>query len=54
VRDCPGHWVLRGDPETGDMTWEEGNMAPEDAILQDFLGQIREHQQKRGVVRSES
>ena len=37
VRDCPGHWVLDGDPETGRLQWVEGQVRPEDAIFQDFL-----------------
>jgi hypothetical protein len=35
---CPGHWALRGDdPETGRLEWVEGQVRPEDAILDDFL-----------------
>jgi hypothetical protein len=41
VRDCPGHWVLRGDPETGTMDWVEGHLAPDDAIFADFVASLR-------------
>lgn len=43
VRDCPGHWVLRGDPDTGTSTWTEGKMRPEDAIFQDFMQAVVQH-----------
>lgn len=41
VRDCPGHWVLKGEPESGQLEWEEGSMLPEDAIFTDFMAQVR-------------
>lgn len=41
VRDCPGHWVLNGEPDAGEMTWAEGRMEPADAIFEDFLVHIR-------------
>ncbi|WP_119460671.1 hypothetical protein [Rhodospirillaceae bacterium SYSU D60014] len=44
LRDCPGHWMLRGDnPETGELEWVEGQMRPEDAIFEDFIARIRLH-----------
>jgi glutathione synthase/RimK-type ligase-like ATP-grasp enzyme len=36
VRDCPGHWVLHGDPPAA-LSWTAGQLAPEDAIFEDFL-----------------
>lgn len=41
VRDCPGHWVLRGDTATGPLCWIEGSMHPEDAIFDDFVARLR-------------
>jgi hypothetical protein len=37
---CPGHWELRGSPEGGRLDWVEGQMRPEDAILEDFLTRV--------------
>ena len=37
VHECPGHWELRGDPESGRLEWVEGKVRPQDAILDDFL-----------------
>ena len=48
VRDCPGHWVLRGEPGSGALTWAEGKMRPEDAIFEDF---IRALEQRGGARR---
>jgi len=41
VRDCPGHWVLQGDPEAGSLSWSDGRMHPEDAIFDDFAARLR-------------
>jgi glutathione synthase/RimK-type ligase-like ATP-grasp enzyme len=41
VRDCPGHWVLSGNPQKGTLTWVAGGLAPEDAIFEDFVALIR-------------
>jgi glutathione synthase/RimK-type ligase-like ATP-grasp enzyme len=41
VRDCPGHWVLHGQPESGQLEWTPGHLRPEDAILIDFLRAVR-------------
>jgi glutathione synthase/RimK-type ligase-like ATP-grasp enzyme len=42
VRDCPGHWVLRGDANAGEsLSWVEGRMHPEDAIFDDFVACLR-------------
>jgi hypothetical protein len=41
VRDCPGHWTLRGDPDGGSLAWQAGSMRPEDAIFIDFVERIR-------------
>lgn len=40
VRDCPGHWVLHGEPETGKLEWVKGSLRPEDAIFTDFVAQV--------------
>jgi len=40
VRECPGHWVLRGDPDAGELEWVEGHLRPDDAIFQDFVAQL--------------
>ncbi|MBA2669955.1 MAG: hypothetical protein H0U67_06260 [Gemmatimonadetes bacterium] len=40
VRDCPGHWVLNEGPGTGRLRWIEGQMAPEDAIFDDFIAKL--------------
>jgi hypothetical protein len=40
LRDCPGHWVLRGDPDLGILDWVEGQLAPEDAIFDDFVREL--------------
>ncbi len=41
VRDCPGHWVLTGNPESGRLEWNEGRTLAEDAIFSDFLTCVR-------------
>jgi glutathione synthase/RimK-type ligase-like ATP-grasp enzyme len=41
VRDCPGHWVLRGDDVAGQLSWIEGRMHAEDAIFDDFVARLR-------------
>jgi hypothetical protein len=45
VRDCPGHWTLHGDPETGELEWVDGHMAPDDAIFEDFIAALRRRRQ---------
>jgi hypothetical protein len=40
LRDCPGHWVLHGEPETGDLEWIEGPLRAEDAIFDDFVRDV--------------
>ena len=40
VGDCPGQWVLDGDPESGEMTWSDGPMLSEDAIFYGVLDQL--------------
>lgn len=41
VYNCPGHWVLDGEPFSGRLNWVEGHMWPEEAQVQDFLALIR-------------
>jgi len=50
VHDCTGHWVLNGEPETGDLEWVEGHMAPDDAIFEDFVALVR--QRRPGHLRA--
>jgi hypothetical protein len=45
VRDCPGHWVLEGEPYVGCLRWREGKLRPEDAIFADFLEMLKHHRQ---------
>ena len=40
VRECPGHWVLQGDPRSGPMEWTEGCTRAADAIFEDFLDEM--------------
>ncbi len=40
VADCPGHWELRGDPRSGDLSWVSGRMWPEDAQIEDFIERL--------------
>lgn len=42
VRQCPGHWVLRGDSESGRLEWKDGTMRAADATFDDFLAEIRQ------------
>ena len=49
--ECPGHWVLDGEPETGSLEWIKGNLAPEDAIFEDFVATVWQHR-LRGAVES--
>lgn len=36
VHECPGHWSLQG----GGCAWKDGQVWPEDAILEDFLARM--------------
>ena len=37
LHECPGHWEMRGEPDSGQLEWVEGRVRPQDAILDDFL-----------------
>lgn len=37
VHECPGYWSLQG----GGCTWRDGQVWPEDVILEDFLARTR-------------
>ena len=37
VLDCPGHWVLNGHFNTGDLKYVDGHMMPEEAQIIDYL-----------------
>lgn len=41
VGNCPGHWVLDGEPESGRLTWVPGPVRLEDAIFEDFVTEVR-------------
>jgi hypothetical protein len=41
VHECPGHWELEGDAESGRLIWKTGQMWPEDAIMEDFLARLK-------------
>lgn len=41
VRDCPGHWVLHGEPESGSLAWVQGSLEPADAIFADFVTEVQ-------------
>jgi len=38
--ECPGHWVLSGDPYEGELIWCEGRMFREEAQIIDFLARL--------------
>jgi glutathione synthase/RimK-type ligase-like ATP-grasp enzyme len=40
VRNCPGHWVLHGEPQSGSLEWAEGRTRAADAIFEDFLDEL--------------
>lgn len=44
VRSCPGHWVLNGDPEIGNLEWKQGQTWPEEAQVMDFLKDLEKRQ----------
>ena len=46
THDCPGHWELQGDPDTGELIWLDGQMWPEEAQIVDFLKRLNEAQSK--------
>jgi len=41
VADSPGHWILEGEPDTGELKWCEGPMPPEKAEVEDFLERLK-------------
>lgn len=51
VRDCPGHWVLRGEPASGTLEWVAGSLEPADAIFTDFVAQRRDAPGTRNISR---
>lgn len=40
VRECPGHWELEGEDDTGALLWVEGAMWPEEAQIADFIARL--------------
>lgn len=40
THDCPGHWELQEDPDTGELIWQDGQMWPEEAQIIDFLKRL--------------
>ena len=51
VAACPGHWKLSGDAEDGAMEWVEGQVRPEDAILDDFLERVARRNAEQSPAR---
>ncbi len=43
IHQCPGHWVLRGDKERGQLEWVAGQMWPERAQIDDYLLRLDAH-----------
>lgn len=41
VRECPGHWLLHGQPDAGQLKWVDGHSRAEDAIFRDFVASVR-------------
>lgn len=52
VRNCPGHWVLRGEPASGPLEWVAGSLEPADAIFTDFVAQVRGALGTKGMSRT--
>lgn len=50
IAACPGHWELRGDPESGEMEWVEGQVFAEDAIFDDFVRLVESRQARPTLV----
>jgi hypothetical protein len=46
---CPGHWELRGSDK---LEWVEGQMAPEDAIIEDFLQLVGSRYENAAAARN--
>lgn len=42
IRDCPGHWMLEGEPSSGRLAWVEGSTRAEDVIFFDFMTEVRQ------------
>lgn len=40
IRKCPGHWILEGEAESGDLKWVDHPVRAEDAIFDDFLAEV--------------
>ena len=44
LNNCPGHWELQGEADTGEMRWVSGTMWPEEAQVEEFLQRLeRKH-----------
>lgn len=41
VHECPGHWTLSSAGPSATLQWMEGHLRPEDAILEDFIADVR-------------
>ena len=44
THDCPGHWELQSEPDTGKLIWRDGQMWPEEAQIIDFLERLNTYQ----------
>lgn len=40
VHACPGHWVLDGPSEDGELRWVPGHMWPEEAQIEDYVAKL--------------
>jgi glutathione synthase/RimK-type ligase-like ATP-grasp enzyme len=52
VRECPGHWVLHGEPESGALEWVPGSMEPADAIFADFVIDVQRSRESAAKERA--
>lgn len=50
VQACPGHWELNGAPNSGELSWKEGRMWPEEAQVEDFLKRLEARERKADKV----
>lgn len=41
VEQCPGHWLLDGDPMSDPLRWIDGPARAEDAVFEDFLAELQ-------------
>ncbi len=49
IHNCPGHWELHGEPETGALEWVPGAMWPEEAQIADFVATLAQRRTARAA-----